>query len=241
MINDIPPGIKSFLLEDPVRNCNILYFLQDNVITGYQSCGYSLLVTGISDRDWTYFSSANQNEFNNLLSYIIPGSNNFAAVEEWMIPHILERFQCEPALSVNKYYLPDDIRLPEVRNTIYSLTEDDAAAIMNKSEYKEWLTFDYVKDRIKRGISGGIYNGDELIAWAVTHDDGAIGFLTVDEKYRCKGLGSDLTIYMADKVRNTGRIPFVHIEKENNNSISIALKIGFKEYGRISWLVSKDN
>jgi 8-oxo-dGTP diphosphatase len=236
----IPSGIRDILKKDPVRNCNILYFLEDNIITGYYSCGNSVLITGISDREWVYFSSDNKNEFTSLLDYLSPGSYNFAVTEEWMLPLLLERFPCKPELTVLKLYLPDNIVLPPVRNTIYQLTPADANVILDRSEYREYLTSGYIKERISGEISGGIYNGDELIAWAITHDDGAIGFLHVDEKFRNKGLGSDLIVYMIGKVREINRIPFVHIEESNTISLSLVKKLGFIEYGSVSWLIKTE-
>jgi 8-oxo-dGTP diphosphatase len=236
----IPSEITDILNNDPVRNCNILYFLQDNIITGYYSNGNSVLITGISDREWVYFSSSDKNEFISLINYLCTGAYNFAVTEDWMLPLLLDRFQCRNELTVCKLYLPDNVILPAVRNTIYQLTPADADRVLDRSEYKEYLTTGYIKERISGGISAGIYNGDELIAWAVTHDDGAIGFLHVDEKFRGKGLGSDLTVYMIEKVRSINRIPFVHIEESNTISLSLVKKLGFIEYGSVSWLVKTE-
>jgi 8-oxo-dGTP diphosphatase len=233
----IPSWIIELLKKEPVKNSNILYFLEDNIITGYHFCGNSVLISGISDREWFYFASSDEEEFLSLIQFITPGSYNFTATEKWMVPILLKHFSSTIELTVVKLYLPPEIILPEIRNSVYKLTEAEACSIIEKSEYKEFLSIEYIKDRIRRGVSAGIYNGDELIGWAITHDDGAIGFLHVDEKYRSKGLGSDLTIYMSEKVRLADRIPFVHIEKTNLTSLSIAKKLGFVEAGEVSWLV----
>jgi 8-oxo-dGTP diphosphatase len=240
MMQDVPPGIIEYLKKDPVKNSNILCFIEDNIITGYQSCGNSILISGLSDREWIYFSSSDITEFKALLKSIIPGSYNFTVTEDWMEPLLLNLFPCRRELNVNKYYFPAGLNLPELHNKIFTLTDTDADKVLEFSEYKDYLSLPYITDRIKRGISGGIYNGDELIGWAITHDDGAIGFLHIEERYRGKGLGTDLTIYMIGKVRQAGRIPFVHIEASNQNSISLAKKLGFRESGKVSWLVKTE-
>ena len=73
------------------------------------------------------------------------------------------------------------------------------------------------------------------LAWAMTHDDSAIGFLHVLEAYRRQGFAYELTVYLIHQLRQQGKIPFVHIEETNLKSIHLAMKLGFRKDRRVHW------
>lgn len=77
------------------------------------------------------------------------------------------------------------------------------------------------------------------MAWAITHDDGAIGFLHVLEEYRGKGYGTNVTAAMINKLLELDELPFVHIEEDNIKSMDLALKAGFSKDRRIHWVKLK--
>ncbi|SFG41486.1 FR47-like protein [Desulfotomaculum arcticum] len=98
---------------------------------------------------------------------------------------------------------------------------------------------DYIVERIQNGIGCGIWQNKKLVAWALTHDDGAIGFLNVLEGYRRKGYGKDITVAMIKRLLEIGEVPYAHIEEENEKSMSLALKTGFRKDRRIHWIKMK--
>lgn len=98
---------------------------------------------------------------------------------------------------------------------------------------------EYIQERINNGIGLGIYQDEKLVAWALTHDDGAIGFLNVLEEYRRRGYGYDVTIAMIKKLLEQDEVPFVHIEENNEKSMNLALKTGFRKDRRIHWIKFK--
>lgn len=233
----IPDNIITKLLKDPLQNANILNFIEDNPITEFFSEGDSILIKGISDKEWTYTSSNNETGFSLLINKLTGSSINFAVVEDWQLPIIKRKFDFEIELTTIKYYLPDEVIIPKLQTiNFFPLSIDHAEYIYNNSIYKEFLTVEYIKERIKKGISGGIFEDDKLIAWAITHDDGAIGFLHVLEEFRNRGFAKDLTYYIIRKIRENNKIPFVHIEENNVKSTNLTLKLGFKEFKRIHWL-----
>ena len=235
--NLIPDGIIKLLRKDHLQNVNILNFVEDNPITGLFSKGSSILIKGISDKEWTYISSNNETEFALLLN-ILTGTNiNFAVAEDWQLPIIKRKFDFEIELTTMKYYLPVEVNIPIPRtNKIFTLSAEHAEYIYNNSIYKDFLAVDYIKERILKGISGGMFEDDKPIAWAITHDDGAIGFLHVLEEFRNKGIAQDLTYYIIKKVREKNKIPFAHIEENNIKSINLAKKLGFKKFKQVHWL-----
>ena len=47
-------GILEGLKKDRLSNINLINFIENNHITGIEPIGNSLLVRGISDRNWVY-------------------------------------------------------------------------------------------------------------------------------------------------------------------------------------------
>lgn len=227
--------VQRILNLDPVRNTNISCFIKSNKVIGYEVIGESVMIRGISDREWVLFSSKDESEFRNLLLNLKDSSINFAVINDWMIPWISEIYDLKIELSAMKFAITEDIRIPSPKNGVVPLMVSDAEYIYDNSTYKEFLSVEYIKDRIQRGCSAGIYILDKLIAWTITHDDGAIGFLHVLEEYRNRGYAYDLMLAMIAKIRNKGCIPFVHIEENNIPSLNLAGKLGFREYDRVHW------
>ena len=77
---------------------------------------------------------------------------------------------------------------------------------------------------------------DKLIAWGITQDDGAIGFLNVLPEYRRMGYARDVMLDLINKVRYEKKIPFVHIEEENEKCMRLAVSLGFKKNKIVNWI-----
>jgi FR47-like protein. len=135
-----------------------------------------------------------------------------------------------------KLVYDSNVPLPTVKSHIVDLLIADAPYIFENSKYKEYISIEYIEDRIKNGIGLGIYENEKLVAWAITHDDGAIGFLNVLEDYRRKGYGMDVTVAMIKRLLELGQLPFVHIEEDNVKSMNLALKAGFRKDRRVHWI-----
>jgi len=142
-------------------------------------------------------------------------------------------------LFMIQYYLPEDIQLPPQETKSVSLTEQDAQIVFNNSEYKEYISLEYVKDCIRKGISAGIYENNKLVSWAIAQDDRAIGFLHTLNEYRRKKYGYNVTLSMIEQIRNSGGLPFANILPSNQRSINLLLKLGFKESDKIHWFQIK--
>jgi 8-oxo-dGTP diphosphatase len=105
----------------------------------------------------------------------------------------------------------------------------------DNSEYKEAISIRYVKDRIARGSSVGFHEGNRLIAWGMTQDDGGMGFLHVLPEYRRMKHGYNVTLRLIEELRKKGKTPFVYIEKNNFKSRNLALSLCFKEQKGLHW------
>nr|MBP7462397.1 GNAT family N-acetyltransferase [Candidatus Delongbacteria bacterium] len=121
-------------------------------------------------------------------------------------------------------------------DSIRPLSQQDAAYLYENYLYQGVTSVDYIKDRIRYGPGAGIDQDGILVAWALTHDDSAIGMMHVLEPYRRRGYAYELTVWMIHRIRRLGRIPFVQIEEANIQSIQLALKLGFVPDRRVHWL-----
>jgi 8-oxo-dGTP diphosphatase len=231
--------LKRNLVKDPVRNSSTLGFIENNPIIEILSEGSSYIIKGISDREWIYIASENKEEFRNLLTKLYLTDKYFASLENWMIPEVLKRGQIDWQLTTMRYYLPESVEFPENRIEIAKLKKEDSVYIRDKSHYKQFLPIEYLEQRINNSFSAGIKENDKLVAWAITHDDGAIGALHVLDDYRNKGYAAGIVIYMSRKIRDAGRIPIAQIEEKNNPAIKLFEKLGFVKDRRVTWLMLK--
>jgi 8-oxo-dGTP diphosphatase len=237
-INDLQQ-LKWNLEKDPVYNSSIIGFIENNLIMEILSEKSSCLVKGISDREWIYFSSKDEEEFKILLTRLNPSDKWFASVEDWMIQELINRGEIDWQLTTMRYYLPGNVVVPENRIEIISLKKKDAEYIRDNSAYKQFLPKKYLKQRIERSFSAGIVEDNKLVAWAITHDDFAIGALHVLDGYRNKGYAAEIVIYMCKNIRSSKRIPIAQIEEKNIPAIKLFEKLGFVKDRRVTWLVLK--
>lgn len=231
--------VVRLLSKDQLKNANFLYFLENNSFINAHRYGNSILARAESDHIWLYFSIDKKEEFDKLIKYLTPSDKYFATLEEWMIPLISNKSKIDWELKTNQYYLPDDVALPIPCQEFRKLQISDAEYVYEHSDYKEFLSIDYIQDRIEKGISSGMIINDSLAAWAITQDDGAIGFLHVMDEHRRNGYAYQIMLDMIQKVRNAGKIPLTYIEEANVKSIKLMKKLGFIEDKEMIWLKLK--
>lgn len=230
-MGNIDEIIESLSIEK-VKNINIINFLSNYPIYCIEKIGQSVMVKGKSDKKWVYISCELEEELKRLKEKLTKDDKNFAAIEDWMIPILTEGKKLRWSLSTMKLILLDKV---ESKFTISELTISDAEFIYENSDYKDVISIEYIMDRIENGINSCIRYENTPVAWAITQDDGAIGFLHVLPQHRRKGYAKSIIIDLSKKVQKENKIPFVHIEESNENSMMLALDLGFEKYKRVSW------
>jgi len=224
------------LKRDEITNISTIGFIENNPITEIVEINNSFLLKGTSDVEWTYIVCKNQTELKLLLEK--SGGNNvyFASVEDWMIPIITENIKAEWILSTMRYYLTDDVKVPENKLEVIPLTKDHIGFIISQSNYKQFLTPAYVEERITKSISAAIMKKNKLVAWGLTHDDGALGSLHVLDEYRKKGYGKEILISLIHQNRKLDKISFAQIEERNIKATKLVEHLGFIKDRRVSWI-----
>lgn len=223
------------LKQDELANISTIGFIENNPITEIVKINNSYLIRGTSDVEWAYVVCNNESDLRVLLERSL-SNIYFASVEDWMIPIITEKRNAEWILSTMRYYLPEDIEVPENKKEVIPLTADHIGFIISQSNYKQFLTPAYVEERISKSISAAIIKKDKLVAWGLTHDDGALGSLHVLDEYRNKGYGKEILISLIHQNRKLAKISFAQIEEKNVKAINLAVWLGFLKDRRVSWV-----
>jgi 8-oxo-dGTP diphosphatase len=228
--------IISFLEEDKIKNLSITGFAKNNPVSNMWQAGNSIAIMGSSDKNWIYFSSDNEEEFRQLSRLIDPKVTSFGSLTGWMIPILSENKNTEWVLPTYNYYLPDDVNLNHIKVMSRKLTPDDIPHILQHSLYKQYLSREYLKDRITRSYSAGIEMDGELAAWGLTHDDGALGSLHVTDNYRRHGFAKEIIKSLVEQCRDNDEIPFAQVEPGNIASAKLLEKFGFIKDRELTWM-----
>jgi 8-oxo-dGTP diphosphatase len=236
MTRDTQGTIISLLRQDEIKNMNMLYFMENNPVHALERIGNSVVLRGESDQHWVYISSPNEQELRIVVSTLTKDDRCFAVIEDWMLPFLTANKSLVWQLSTMKLVLPAHVTFPQMPHAhIAPLSVNDAEYMYAHSLYQGVTSPDYLRNRIQHGLSVGIHEDGQLVAWAMTHDDLAIGFLHVLEAYRRKGYAYELTVYLIHRLRQQDKLPFVHIEETNSKSLHLAMKLGFQQDRRVHW------
>ncbi len=231
--------ILKILLKDKLRNVNLINFISSYGIDEIRNEGNTYLIKSTSDKQWIYFfyiDKPDEKEFEYLIKNLKSDEKHFAVLDDWMVDIIKNNWKVLWNISSIQMFYPDENQPQETKHIIRNLTLKDVKYIYEHSDHKKYMSLKYLEDRIRRGIALGLYDKGGLIAWILTHDDGAMGFLYVLPEFRRKGYGTEITYALIKEIRQRGGIPFVHIEKDNTKSMNLALKMGFKVHKNVNWL-----
>lgn len=229
--------LQDICAKDPVRSANLRHFAERYGIESSFMAEDSILVRGTSDHTWVYLLPADREGGQRLIEALAQEDHYLVGFDAWLLEALQKRFAIEWTLRCEKLVWPADREPDAPVHPIRPLVLADAAYLFEHSDYKTYTDIPYIQDQIANGVGGGIEGPDgRLAAWALTHDDGAIGFLHVLEAFRKLGYGASLTHWMIRRVRERGGIPFVHIEGKNEKSLNLARKTGFEPCGEIWWV-----
>lgn len=225
------------LKKNYYKNINIINFSKAYPLTRLDFVNDSIILSGTSDNSWTYISLDKENDMDKLMEKLREEDKHIAIFDRSVLDYYESNYEIEWKLSCEKYVYENDKILKS--EDVYELTEDDAYYIQENNSYNSFTDIEYIKFRIQNGVGLGIKIHDKLVAWVMTHDDGAIGFMHVLENYRNKGYALKLTNEIIRRLKYIDDLPFVHIEKNNEKSIKLAEKAGFKYFGDVYWIKIK--
>jgi hypothetical protein len=126
-----------FLKQDEIANISTIGFIENNPITEIIEINNSYLIKGTSDVEWTCVVCCNENDLRDLL-YKSVSNTYFASVEDWMLPIITEKRKADWILTTMRYFLPEDVEVPENKIEVIPLTTDHIGFIISQSNYKQF-------------------------------------------------------------------------------------------------------
>jgi 8-oxo-dGTP diphosphatase len=232
--------LKAALDKDRQRNISILGFIENYPPQSVFQYRSSYAVIGKSDYHWVYLSGSNKYELEELLINIPAHINHFASLEEWMVPIVTNHKRTKWKLSTIRYILPEEIEIQGISKKVKLLDESYAEYIYLNSKYKEFTSLPYIKERIEIGPAIGIIENNQLISWALTHDDNSLGFLHVMPECRNKGYAVNVLKALIYHKRKSLAPVYANIEPHNSSAINLVTKLGFRPDQKIYWLEVSD-
>ncbi len=229
--------ILNHLKKNPIQNLPVIGFFDNYPLEKHYIYGKSMILLGSSDYTWAYLSSNNDEELEILLEKFGFESLYFANVEEWMLPHLTHEHRIEWKLTTNRYFLPQETEVTaSEEDDCRALDESLVSYVFQHSLYKDYTSEAYIKQRLEKDVSAGIWINDTLVGWGLTHDDGSLGFLNVISGYRGQGIGERVFRYLIHAKQTLQKPVFVNVEPHNKQSINLLSKIGLKYDRQASWV-----
>lgn len=230
---DIKAAIED-LSQDRLKNLNMINFIINNSVDLIEKNDDSYIARGKSDEYWVYNSCNTPETYNKLLSYV-PSDKYFVVQSEWERDLLIDK-GIDWEMKCNKLYLEDDVNIENAKHVTRVLGLDDVDYIYENSKYSDISNKQYIIDRITKDTALGVFERDELLGWAMIHDDGSIGFLNVMDQHRRKGIARSLMINMIKSVRDKGQVPYAHVEDSNKGSMGLLTSLGFTKLNDIYWI-----
>lgn len=97
----------------------------------------------------------------------------------------------------------------------------------------------FISYSINFHLSAGLFDDTgELLAWCLRYDNGSIAVLGVDPHHLRKGYGSLMAKTMSMKIAEVSNsVVTALIQHQNEKSLSMFRKLGFREAGPYTWFV----
>lgn len=227
------------LQKDPIKNLSILGFFSENDPHTILREGDTLLMTGFSNEEWSYVSGSNPVELDRLVEKNGIPTPYLASLEDWMIPVFAQRAKVDWVFSSYRYYLPNDVPVTPASTPTIQLNEQDADYLFTHYTYKKYASCEYLRERIRKGITSGVMKDGKLLSWGMTHDDQAIGMIHTLNAFRRKGFAETILRDLIIQKRVLSMPVFLNIEPENRNPQHLVKKLGFQFDRIIHWVKLK--
>ena len=220
------------LNRDKILNYAMINLLKNNKISEIEIHKNCVAIKQNRSEGWVHLSANTLTELREFLP-LIENEKYFAATNTDFIDIITGKKKV--------VWREDCYRLAYLNNNKFktfsypAISLSDAEIVNNFWPYKSEYSLEYVKSRIKNGLSVGYFAENKLVSWIITQDDGAMGFFHTLKEYRRRGYGEKITKSLINKLIENQKIPFVYVIIKNENSLSLTRKLNFKITGKVSW------
>jgi hypothetical protein len=113
----------------------------------------------------------------------------------------------------------------------------DVHIVDNLYTYKDDQSYeDITNDIVNRPTSVIRLLDGTPVSWVLIHSDNSLGIMYTKEKYRKMNFGKVVSADLINKSINLGYKPYIHIITDNENSIKLALSVGFTKITEVDWI-----
>ncbi|PKK85676.1 MAG: hypothetical protein CVT48_04435 [Thermoplasmata archaeon HGW-Thermoplasmata-1] len=231
--------IRKTLSREPERNISVLGFLRMNPGSVknafYEGVSIAVVVENAAGERYAFLHGDDEVGVGRLVERLYPEVKTFSSVEDRMMPAITQGRVIKSVFPTRRYVLPDDVEIAPPAVPMRRLDGSFAEYVKKHYEY-DYLKVEYARDRLEKGISAGVFDGDSLVAWGMTHDDGALGTLYVLPEVRGRGYGEAVTRALIIEKRKAGEPVFLNVLHGNVRSSNLVEKMGFVFDRNASWV-----
>lgn len=124
--------------------------------------------------------------------------------------------------------------LPVRHKDIRLLEETALPYLMERYPYGDEA---YLRGRLRGKVMFGLFMEDEPAGFIGRHDDGSMGLLFVEPKFRGMGAAFSLEAFYINRTRAMGHIPYCHVDTDNEISLRLQERLGMNlSRGCIWWV-----
>lgn len=230
--------LTGILKEEPIVNYGFLKYLDKYEIKRSATCGSSCAAAFSFDGEVFGALYSRDEAEAKQLSHIFDGIAGIAIEPAfpWSPKAILGDREPKGMLNAAMLYLPEGVKVPEASPDPVVIGVEHAETVWKNYKRAEHVDIAYIRERLAEGPAVGIFRDGNLVGWALTHDDMAMGMLTVLPEYRRQGIALDITLALIARMRELGEVPIVHISKDNTMSMPLVKKLGFVEICDVMFL-----
>lgn len=232
--------MMEILKLNKIKGINMINFINTYGVEVANIIESGLRIKAKSDVYRNYILPKDEENFQEILKTMGKDEKAFCVFNDWVKNKVIKSGEIEWVISCKKYYFPIDKNI-EVNKKfdIRRLHRDEAEYIHYNYEFRDYIALEYIKERVDKEVSFGIYENNVLVGWVLTHDDGAIGLLNVMKEYRNKGYGEAVVRIIVKELLKKKKLPFAHIEDYNEVSLNLFKRVGMIEEGEIHWIKLK--
>ncbi|XP_041674364.1 uncharacterized protein LOC108105702 [Drosophila eugracilis] len=130
---------------------------------------------------------------------------------------------------------------PPAGFSLRSVSVADAQVIDDHWEWSEQGSLSFIARQIVFSTSVGLYKDEdnELVAWCIRAQDGLLAVLQVKPTYKRRGFGVMIVKEFSRREALLGRDIITEVIPENNASLGLFKKLGFKINDQCHWLITE--
>lgn len=236
-MSNLKQDALKILKKDVLKNEAIINLIENDYAKEINIHGEAVSVKQDRYKGWRYITSSNEKDLKHLVNDVIHLDTCFAALDKNMIPVIARNRKIIYEEKCYKMVLLPNVKVEKPKHFIEILTEEEAFTVNDNWPYANGeRTLEFIRKRIRIGISGGFFLKDSLISWCITQDDGAMAFLHTIDEFRKYGYAESVSRFVISEIRKQLKTPFLYIVKNNEKSLSLAKKLGFTLHSEVSWV-----